>query len=604
MKRFIAILCFTALLCGCGDIEETSDKKISSSELVTETTAPTTAEVTTEPEEQEVTWQAAYREIIEESRSEAGEYGLFGIYDLDSDGVPELSISGGTGDSAFTRIYTVSSGETVKIAEYTTENPMLIAETGVIRVDGYDQEKRCAWTEFCCMKNNELVLERRFERIFSDSDDDKLLCDGKEVTEDEFNAAIRQYESGLYTNLGGDFRITDELIAAVLGEEMDWKSAYSAYLTDVLQTVNEEDGAGFSVLDINGDGVPELFRSEGMYHVSGVDILTYNGGLRHLGYFGSYGNVSYYPDTNELLSSNMGMGYLSGTFMTLNGDDFISTLSYSDDSGAIDPESGEEPEYIINGQKVTMEKYIEATGSHSEYDFCVLGTDNELTMENIEALAKGQYKAPTMYSETVPDPSPLSENYRNILEKFYNSCILEHTGIEITGSEYMSDNTFAVYDVDKDGRDELIINVTSTFTAEMVTVIYGETSEGDVLVKLISSPDLTYYDNGVIEAGVMHNQGLAGRFWPYTIYTYDSEDAEYKFYKYIDAWDKEVYPDGFPAEADTSGTGIVYYINADYSDSNVDPMDVTEYEKWHSDFMAGAKPVELPYLNITEDNIY
>ena len=172
MKRFIAILCFTALLCGCGDTEGTADKKSSSSELVTETTAPTTAEVTTEPEEQEVTWQAAYREIIEESRSEAGEYGLFGIYDIDSDGVPELSISGGTGDSAFTRIYTVSGGETVKIAEYTTEYPMLIAEMGVIRVDGYDQEKRCAWTEFCCMKNNELVPESRFERIFSDSDDE------------------------------------------------------------------------------------------------------------------------------------------------------------------------------------------------------------------------------------------------------------------------------------------------------------------------------------------------------------------------------------------------------------------------------------------------
>ena len=76
---------------------------------------------------------------------------------------------------------------------------------------------------------------------------------------------------------------------------------------------------------------------------------------------------------------------------------------------------------------------------------------------------------------------------------------------------------------------------------------------------------------------------------------------------YVDAWDKTVSPDQFPSEIDTSGTGIVYYITSSAADqgsaSGSAPVDITDYEKWHKDLLAGAEPVNIPEWNITEENI-
>ena len=86
------------------------------------------------------------------------------------------------------------------------------------------------------------------------------------------------------------------------------------------------------------------------------------------------------------------------------------------------------------------------------------------------------------------------------------------------GSEFQYDastngegNQFAIYDIDFDGKEELIIQYTTTYTAGMVEVIYDYDSKTKLLKEeLRSFPSLTYYNNGIVSADWSHNQGLAG----------------------------------------------------------------------------------------------
>ena len=106
----------------------------------------------------------------------------------------------------------------------------------------------------------------------------------------------------------------------------------------------------------------------------------------------------------------------------------------------------------------------------------------------------------------------------------------------------VSDNQFAIYDIDFDGKEELIIQYTTTYTAGMVEVIYDYDSKTKLLKEeLRSFPSLTYYNNGIVSADWSHNQGLAGLgdFWPYTLYQYKQESDTYIEIASVDAWNKE-----------------------------------------------------------------
>ena len=70
---------------------------------------------------------------------------------------------------------------------------------------------------------------------------------------------------------------------------------------------------------------------------------------------------------------------------------------------------------------------------------------------------------------------------------------------------------------------------------------------------------------GAVTAGSSHNQGLGGRFWPYTLYTYDAQTDTYRTEGRVDAWDWQIWENNpdfapFPDELDTSGTGFLYFI--------------------------------------------
>lgn len=176
-------------------------------------------------------------------------------------------------------------------------------------------------------------------------------------------------------------------------------------------------------------------------------------------------------------------------------------------------------------------------------------------------------------------------------------------------------NKFAVWDIDSDGEEELIIVYTTTYMAGMAAAVYAYDSEtGQMREELLGFPSMTFYDNGVVEEGASHNHGMAsdggadGNFWPYSLRRYDAERDSYVPVCSVDAWSKgfrEKDRDGnpFPKEADLDGDGVVYYVmEGDYY--LADPMDGEEYNQWRESCLNGAKQLEVPYRDLTTDNIY
>ncbi len=174
----------------------------------------------------------------------------------------------------------------------------------------------------------------------------------------------------------------------------------------------------------------------------------------------------------------------------------------------------------------------------------------------------------------------------------------------------IEDNMFAICDVDLDGKEELVVSIGSAPTAGMVSVIYdyNETS-GDVEKEFSSYVATTFYDNGILKVSASHNQGLAGdKLWPYSLYKYDKETNTYTLIAYVDAWDESLAGTNYegakyPKDVDTNGDGIVYYVMKDGVYELKNPITKANYEKWVNQYLETANEIDIPYVNLTQENI-
>lgn len=173
----------------------------------------------------------------------------------------------------------------------------------------------------------------------------------------------------------------------------------------------------------------------------------------------------------------------------------------------------------------------------------------------------------------------------------------------------MSDNKFALYDIDKDGSIELLVVYSTTSMAGQSVLVYDYDSESDsVREQFVEFPSVTFFDNGILKADWSHNQGLGGRIWPYTLYQYNSENDTYEVIAQVDAWDKTLTDKDykgniFPDDIDKDGDGLVYYIMDANEYQVTDPVDLDEYEKWLETYCKDADTIKISYRALTEENI-
>ena len=208
-----------------------------------------------------------------------------------------------------------------------------------------------------------------------------------------------------------------------------------------------------------------------------------------------------------------------------------------------------------------------------------------------------------------------NEIYKNALKDLYENHILpDGTKFEdaINTADYnMDENSFAIYDVDFDGKDELIVSFTHHPMAAMRAIIYDyDKNTGKFSEQLTEFTSINFYSNGVIEVLWSHNQGSAGdSLWPYTMYKYNKESDSYDVIAGVDAWNKSFntqsyLAEEFPSEVDKDGDGIVYYILPEGNYNNYETYDLKEYNEWRSLYIKDeTTKIDIPYLNLTMENI-
>lgn len=172
--------------------------------------------------------------------------------------------------------------------------------------------------------------------------------------------------------------------------------------------------------------------------------------------------------------------------------------------------------------------------------------------------------------------------------------------------EYKNNNSFAVCDIDNDGVEELLVEVSSGSMAEKRFVIYQYDLENDnVKVEFEEFTNEVFYDNGILIDHFSHNHGFGDAIKPYNIYQYDAQKDTYIYLGYVDSWNKEIADtdlngNAFPDDIDIDGDGNVYYI-AD-ADGIVEIVDGPQFDKWQKEIIAGAEEIKIDWQRLKSDN--
>ncbi len=230
---------------------------------------------------------------------------------------------------------------------------------------------------------------------------------------------------------------------------------------------------------------------------------------------------------------------------------------------------------------------LEETGVPDSAD---RGNDDEADTENTQALYAAQVR----------------HYYGGILSQITAAWQLPDGELDISSLEngfgQMSDNRFAVADIDGDGREELIVCYTNASMAGMMEIIYDyDPVPGELKREFTQWPMLTYYDNGMIKAEASHNH-THGEFWPFALYRYETESDSYKQIASVHTWDKEIsdvyegHP--FPEELDADGDGTLFNISEgaepSYEYENY-KYNQADFEKWYVEMMDGGQEISVPY---------
>jgi hypothetical protein len=199
------------------------------------------------------------------------------------------------------------------------------------------------------LKNSKLANVYTFEIT-----DNVYKMNGQECTEEEYNDEYTLLLSGVIKDMGTDFGFDDDSIDAALGNKSTMEEGYAAVVNSYLKQMegNANVKSSYSIMDVNGDEVPELFVSEGVAFSPSVDVFSWNGCVVPVGNFGTDGTMYYYPTSGELKGEYHAPSYTAGCFYKFNekfkfDEDFDAASYFSDCFGVMTDENSESEKVLI-----------------------------------------------------------------------------------------------------------------------------------------------------------------------------------------------------------------------------------------------------------------
>ncbi|MDE5855012.1 MAG: hypothetical protein K2H19_08135, partial [Ruminococcus sp.] len=217
MKKFLFILFSVFLFTGCSDktVESSMPSEIiPESQTESETEKPVT-DIPYMPELND--WQKAYKQALFDfmesdeyfSGDDIVKYSAFSIYDLNTDGIPELIISEDTSHAAGCHIYTYD-GELIYIGKYGAYGDISYYEdNGMIVI--YDIGQGIEHEIFFRLENNEMNMLAKFYNDLGYYGEEKATYkfNDAEMTKDEYNIELEKYRGNKYVSLGRDYSFNE-----------------------------------------------------------------------------------------------------------------------------------------------------------------------------------------------------------------------------------------------------------------------------------------------------------------------------------------------------------------------------------------------------------
>ena len=268
-----------------------------------------------------------------------------------------------------------------------------------------------------------------------------------------------------------------------------------------------------------------------------------------------------------------------------------------------------EPEEESQQEETDAEEETDVVDENSD--------DTEETEEDAEETAEE-----AAAEDTTPDQEPFDvetankrrSRYVEILRNLRDNLILPNGDQLFYEGEMfgrIEDNEFGVVDIDGDGAEELIVRFTTAPMVGMFERVFGYDEENDIAIEELSSfPSIEYSAGGIAKAFISHNQGTAGRFWPYTLCKYNKETKVYDSVAFINAWDGSLFAENydgepFPAEEDKDGDQLIYFITTDpYEDTgDREYIDIDELNAWLSEQTGDGESIDYDRFKLTDYNI-
>lgn len=430
-KGLAFLITIPVLLTGCNSQKSNNASSMnveSNIETVAESISEKSIDITKEPETEaikETTWRSAYRKQLEEimnNKQYPDQSVSFSLHDLNGDDIPELIVSKGLHREGCC-IYTFNEN-IIEIGHFGSHSSIMYypekniiesnsSESGVVSYSYYRTDK---------IDNGSFSKIKNLECYTPENENAQYKIDDKPVTQEEYHKAINEYIREYKVDLGMNFRLNEKTLDIAFNDYNDYKECYKDFLYGM---DDADESYGFSLCDVSGDGIPELFISPGDYHAASCEIYTFNNRLIYIGSIGSWGVCNYYSDKNILCGGYTGGGVTESTYYSIDDNAAISLLAYFyDNSGTT-----QEKEYKIDDTDVTEEEYNEAIKKYSGENMRHLGRDFPFDKEYIEAL--------------LTDSSDWKECYKNLL-----------LSLQDTDETYR----FSLYDITGDDVPELFIS--------------------------------------------------------------------------------------------------------------------------------------------------